>query len=351
MFTTRIGSPTPIDAGVAPTSKSEKRTRESSSDEEKKTTPHVSKYSRSTAPALARDLRNRLLAQAASRSDDAIMNGPFHIQNRISDDDTSEYSAVYRVHSSNSDTPLVAKILDESPDNSPISENGIDPLTLSLQQFKKIGAHENINKIHGIASLEIDGTTKDALIMDAGDMTVLDAMDHFEQARVDGKLGDAEYFGTVLPFLARGMLNGAAHCAKAHVAHCDIDPANLLLFKDGRPPQLIDLHLSKEFDLPASALWPAAERTGANPFSQVYPIDAKGIAGTLRLLAAPAVEGGMSIDSAHGDSLPEVNAMRSLLSRIDGHRRPQQTPDASDFNFLTLGSDEKAREVLTALFG
>lgn len=344
----RSGSGNPFDGMGLPPEHAGKRVHESSSDEDGKKLPHASGFSRNKRPALASALRSQV-PDSAGAGDAAVLAGPFQLFERLSDADSSEYSSVYRVHNPHVDKPLAAKILEDGDPDSPAAEGHPDPLTHSLQQFRKIGDHPNINKHYGIASMEVGGVEKPALITDAGDTTLHHGIDVFEQARVDRQLTDQTYFGVVLPYLARSMFSGAAHCAKARVSHGDIDPANLLLFKDGRPPQLIDLHLSKEHGNPPQSLWPEAERAAANPFVAVYPVDSQKIAGTLGQLAAPAEDGGTGIELGSVARTAEVAALQALLNRIDGRSHPQHTPRASDFDFLQLGSDDDAREVLAAL--
>lgn len=347
MYSSRVGSSGAPDGADIPPPPLEKRSRESSSDEDGKRLPNPNKLAKNTHPALARALRDQV-PEGVGPADAAILAGPFTLLNQISED----YPAVHRVDNPNANRPLVAKFRDASADNSPASSPGAhpprDPLRHSLMWARRVGEHPNLNKIHGIASVEHEGVLKPALIVDAGDMTLHDAIDVFEQARVDGKLTDKAYFGEVLPYLARGMVAGAAHCAKAGVDHGDIDAANMVVFTDGRPPQWIDPHLSQEYEHPPTAYWPRAQVEAGNPLTAVYPGDAKKIAGILWQLAAPATEDGADIN-VPGPLPDEAAALRSLLNRLAGRSGPEAA-GAEDFRFLQMGSDEQARQLVAALF-
>lgn len=350
MFPSKIGSSSIPTASASRPSNVEKRSRESSSEEDRKSLIQPNQLSASIRPALAKRLRGQVAgAEEDAHSTTPMLPGPFNVQERIFDNDTSEFTPVFRLATPHGSGPLAAKIRGDSPGDSPTADERIDPLTHSVQQYQKIGHHPNLNRIHGFGTIEVDGVKTEALIMDAGDMSLHTALDVLEQARADGALSDKDYFGVVLPSLARAMIGAGAHCAAAGVEHRDITSVNLLMFRDGRPPQLIDLGLSRDHADAAPRYWPDTEVAAGNPFSALYPGDSASIARTLHEAGASASDGGMGLDSTTTPPSAELRSLQRLLASADPRQEHRRTPQAHDFEFLTLGTDAQAGEILRGI--
>lgn len=342
MFPANIGSPNRAQAGDFSLPQAEKRQRSSSSDDEQKNLEHPSKLTSSTNPALAKQLRGKLAGNAAI----PLLIAEYDVGERIFDNDTSKHTPVYRVSTSGGGVPLVAKIVGDSPEGSPVRGEQRDPFRHSVQQYMRIGAHPNLNRVHGIGAIHVGGVEQQAMIMDAGDMSLHRAIGALEQARVDGTLSDASYFGVVLPCLARSLLAGAAHCAAAQVAHRDLTSVNVLMFKNGGLPQLADLGNSTNQTEAARSHWPQAEVDAGNPFVDMYPTDSRAIARILLEAAAPVTDGGAGLDGTTTPSSPALHLLQRLVASAAPDSARQRVPQVDEFDFLKLGNDEQATTIL-----
>ena len=221
-----------------------------------------------------------------------------------------------------------------------------DSINHQISIYNKIGAHPHLHHIHGIATVTINGTRSQAMLMNLNDLDGDDALETIRAARENGTLSEDDLMKVILPYISRALVGVCSHMAGARVAHRDIDPSNLMFTKDGTKLEAIDLELAAVKEAPAKAYWSEGEIQSGNPMVNVYPEDCKAIDTTLRMFAGLINEYGQAVEP---ECLTEsMAAFKDFLSRL----RPENSSvkDPAHFEILSYGNDQMAHNLLENLF-
>lgn len=123
----------------------------------------------------------------------------------------------------------------------------IDDLGLELEAFRRVyqevGPHPNLVNVYGIASVQKNGKTERAMLMDY--IPGFDGNEAFQALRdcwKSGKISSSQYWGA-MQLIARRLLDVSSHINEAGIAHRDNKPANLRINEETGEPILIDLGL------------------------------------------------------------------------------------------------------------